>query len=46
MTGRLTIEASEASSLGVPVGVPHLYLVYAHLGTGEEFVIRSGPRSA
>jgi hypothetical protein len=46
MTGRLTIEASEASSFGVPVGVPHLYLVFEDLGTGAEYVLRAGPRSA
>ena len=45
MTGRLTIEASEASSFGVPVGVPHLYLVFEDLGTGAEYVMRAGPRS-
>jgi len=45
MTGRLTIEASDASSFGVPVGVPHLYLVFEDFVTGDEYVIRSGPRS-
>jgi hypothetical protein len=46
MPGSLTIEATEASSLGFPVGVPHLCLIYQDLGDGREYVIRSGPPSA
>ncbi|TPE47555.1 calcium-binding protein [Amaricoccus solimangrovi] len=44
MTGRLTIEASDVASFGVPIGVPHLYLVFEDLGTGAEYVLRAGPR--
>lgn len=43
MPGVLTIEATEASSFGIPVGVPHLCLIYREAGTGREYVIRSGP---
>ncbi len=46
MTGILTVEATEASSLGIPVGVPHLCIIYQDLGNGQEYVIRSGPQSA
>ena len=29
--------------LGLPTGAEHLYLVYRELGTGAEYVLRSGP---
>jgi hypothetical protein len=43
MTGRVTIEAHEATFFGVPTGAMHLYLVYQDFVTGLEYVIRSGP---
>jgi hypothetical protein len=45
MPGRISIEAHEAGSFGVPIGALHLYLVYEDLGNGEEYVIRSGPEN-
>ncbi len=46
MPGVLTIESSDAEALGIPTGVPHLYLVYREIATGSEYVIRSGPPNA